>query len=814
MSDDRSAPPPDAPVTVTTLPRLPEAGGAPEARSSEPGAPELKPTGELFAGRYVLESLVGRGGMGRVYRARDGLVGDVVALKTLELGSNPSPDALERFRREVRLARRISHPHVARMHDLGEHSGQHYLTMEYVEGEDLRSLLAREGPLAPVRAARIAQAVCEGLAAAHAAGVVHRDLKPANVLVEKGERVVLTDFGIARALVDEAARHTQGTAGTPMYMAPEVLSGSEVGARADLYAVGLMLYEMLTAAMPFSGDSPMAVAFARLRQPPPDPRTRTAVPDALATLVLHCLAREPDGRPESAARLALSLRAWLESAGGEQAPTSPRLSSLPALAAAPVSQDTPTVARTSSWSLTATREPGVAILPLRFQGAREREFLGDALSDMLIDVLSRTRGVRVTGSGATARFRDEREPRAVGRELGVGFVVDGTVQGSGPTVRISVRLVETAHGTQLWSGRFEDSSEDVFELQDRLGPRIAESLRVELRIAAQHDTTPPEALALFRQAFVQGYTPGFASDVAISGLEQCLELAPDFQLALALQALLCLRAWFAGSGAQRNWEEVARASVTRLEQRAPQLAETHLARAMLASQEGDWRKAVVAARASLETAPTFPVAMQFLGSLQCEAGRADEGLVLLRRAFDLDSQLGLSLFELARCSALRGRMDDYRAAREQLARFSNYRMPGLMLRLRVSAWMKDYEGIRECKRALEDETSAMAANGARYAATVLGEVDPFISIGQLDAMLERRLSPRFASLMRQLATEQLCLTGHPERALEYFLRAADTALIDLEWTDRCPALESMRALPGFAKGRRKVRTRVEAIWNG
>jgi serine/threonine-protein kinase len=269
-----------------------------------------------------------------------------------------------------------------------------------------------------------------------------------------------------------------------------------------------------------------------------------------------------------------------------------------------------------------------------------------------------------------------------------------------------------------------------------------------------------------------------------------------------------------GAGAQRNWEEVARASVARLEQRAPQLAETHLARGMLASQEGDWRKAVIAARASLATAPTFPVAMQFLGSLQCEAGRADEGLVLLRRAFDLDSRLGLSLFELARCSALRGRMDDYRAARERLAGFSTYRMPGLMLRLRVSAWTKDYESVRECKRALEDETSLMAANAARYCATVLGELDPLISVGQLDAMLERKLSPRFASLMRQLATEQLCLTGHPERALEYFLRAADTALIDLEWTDRCPALEPLRALPGFAEGRRKVRTRVEAIWNG
>ncbi|HZH13525.1 MAG TPA: serine/threonine-protein kinase, partial [Archangium sp.] len=197
-------------------------------------SPQESSSGPLFAGRYALVRLLGRGGMGTVYQARDSLVGDVVALKTLELGKDAGPDALERFTREVRLARRITHPHVARMHDLGTHEGQAFLTMEFVEGEDLRALLARERPLAASRAARIALAICEGLAAAHAAGVVHRDLKPANILVESGGRVVLTDFGIARAVAGEAASRTMGTVGTPMYMAPEQVSGDPVDARADL----------------------------------------------------------------------------------------------------------------------------------------------------------------------------------------------------------------------------------------------------------------------------------------------------------------------------------------------------------------------------------------------------------------------------------------------------------------------------------------------------------------------------------------------------------------------------------------------------
>ncbi|HSP80726.1 MAG TPA: protein kinase [Myxococcaceae bacterium] len=802
MTDE--LPPDSAEQTLPSLPR------GPQPHEASPGG--------LFAGRYALEALVGHGGMGKVYRARDTLVGDLVALKTLELGRNPTPDAIERFRREVRLARRISHPNIARMHDLGEHAGRHYLTMEYVDGGDLRTLLEREGPLSPVRTARLGLAVCEGLAAAHAAGVMHRDLKPANVLVEKGGRVVLTDFGIARALASEGAARTQGTAGTPMYMAPEQLGGGTLDERADLYSAGLMLYELLTASLPFTGDSPTAVAFARLRQPPPDPRTRAPVPDALAELVLRCLSREPEGRPASALELAQALRAWLESTG-EQTPEGPHSQLGPRPVTPPPSSatalpETLTPARSTSWSSTLSGALGVAILPLRFLGPREQEYLGEAFTDGLIDSLSRTRGLRVPGSGATARFRQEREPRTVGRELGVGFLVDGMLQGSGPMLRLSVRLVDALSGTQLWSGRFEDSSTDVFEQQERLCQRAAEALRVELLVAAWSHAVTPEALSLYRQALVQGYTPGFPPDVALGWLEECLTLSPGFGPALALHAIFSLRKWFMGvTDPRRDWAAEARASVARVEQHAPELAETYLARAMLSGQEGDWRQAVLSARAALEAAPTFALALQYLGSLKCEAGHADEGLVHLRQAYALDSRLGLSLFELARCSALRGDMEAYRDFSQRLSAFTSFRVPSLMLRLRVAAWTGDLDTVRQLRRELEDETSISAGNGLRYARIVLGELPVSDSVGVLDTLLGQDVNPRFASLMCQLATEQLCLSGHPERALDYFLRAADSALIDLEWTDRCPALAPLRALPGFTEARRKVRARVEAIWN-
>jgi serine/threonine protein kinase/tetratricopeptide (TPR) repeat protein len=803
--------------------------GSDDTVVASPGAPRVGAVdGEgLFAGRYMLLGKIGRGGMGTVYRARDTLVGDLVALKMLELGDGQRGDLLERFRREVRLARRISHHHVARTHDLGEHAGHLFLTMEFVEGEDLQALLGRERVLGPVRAARIALAVCEGLAAAHAAGVVHRDLKPANVLVEKGDRVVLTDFGIARAMAGESASRTQGMVGTPMYMSPEQISGGEVEARSDLYAVGLLLFEMLTGEAPFTGDSPMAVAFARLRLPPPDPAGRPGVPDALAHLVRQCVAREPEERPSGASDVAAVLRTWLVSVGEpvEQAAASrtpvPGVSSTGLITPSSVAsfpgqaaQTDPGLPRATPRTISRPGDQGLAVLPLRFIGPKEQEFLGDAVTEGLIDVLSRTRGARVQSSGATARFRSERDPRVVGRELGVALVADGTVQSLGTMVRASLRLVEVSSGVQLWSGRIEDSGEDVFALQDRLGRRMAEALRGELLIAAYRDQASPEVVAIYRQAVARlSSTPRVLPEEVLVPLEECISQAPGFLPAVAVHALAATRMWFVRSTeVQRDAVSEAQASVDRASQQAPELAETLLARGMRAGQEGNWRSAVVALRAALDAAPTFPGALQYLGGLQCEAGRADEGLARLRAAYELDPGMSIALYEMARCSALRGRMDDYRQHLERLVTYPFQRLPSILLRMRVAAWTKDREELLRCRIELRDEPATIALNTDSYAAALLGEASAMEAVERFDAMLSGKLSPRFASMLCQLASEVLCLTGAPERALTYFQRAADSALIDLEWIDRCPALASLRPFPGFTEGRLKVRTRVESIW--
>ncbi|MDC0713858.1 serine/threonine-protein kinase [Stigmatella sp. ncwal1] len=286
------------------LPTL-SVGGPSESRPLEKG---------LFAERYVLRRVIGSGGMGTVYQAWDELCGQSVALKVLEATGPRNPGAQERFRREAKLARRISHPNVARVFELGSAQGRSFLTMEYVEGEDLRTLLAREGSLSAVRAARLAVEVCAGLEAAHHASVAHRDLKPANVLVERGGRVVLTDFGIARALEDspeEGLTRIHGLVGTPQYMAPEQLTEGKVDGRTDLYAVGLLLYEMLVGQPAFAQSTSLKAAFERMGAPPPDPRDRREVPAELAQVVRGCLAVSPAERPANARAVTRTLEAWL-----------------------------------------------------------------------------------------------------------------------------------------------------------------------------------------------------------------------------------------------------------------------------------------------------------------------------------------------------------------------------------------------------------------------------------------------------------------------------------------------------------------------
>ncbi|HEX3571632.1 MAG TPA: serine/threonine-protein kinase, partial [Acidobacteriaceae bacterium] len=261
--------------------------------------------GRLLAGRYRIIALLGKGGMGEVYRADDLTLGQPVALKFLPDDAARDGSLIERFRNEVRIARRVSHPNVCRVYDVGEVDGHTFFTMEYVDGEDLASLLRRIGRLPQDKALDIARQLCAGLSAAHTKGVLHRDLKPANIMLDGRGQVVITDFGLAG--VAGQIEGAEVRSGTPAYMAPEQLAGKEVTARSDIYGLGLVLYEIFTGKRAFS-DTSAAVLRSRGDRTPSRPSSVVRDLDPVVErVILRCLEKEPSARPATVLSVAAAL---------------------------------------------------------------------------------------------------------------------------------------------------------------------------------------------------------------------------------------------------------------------------------------------------------------------------------------------------------------------------------------------------------------------------------------------------------------------------------------------------------------------------
>jgi serine/threonine protein kinase/predicted Zn-dependent protease len=265
--------------------------------------------GQVFAGRYEVIEELGRGGMGRVYRVKDTQIKEEIALKLLKPEIAADEGMIERFRNELKIARKITHKHVCRMHDINQEEGTPYITMEYVEGEDLKSVIKSKVKLAEKEAIAVAEQVCEGLAEAHELGVVHRDLKPQNIMIDEKGRARIMDFGIARSVEAPGVTQTGMIIGTPDYISPEQAEGKEADHRSDIYAMGVILFEMVTGSVPFQGDTALSVALKHKSQYPMDPRKLNPdVSESMSRLILVCLEKDKERRYQSAGELLDDLR--------------------------------------------------------------------------------------------------------------------------------------------------------------------------------------------------------------------------------------------------------------------------------------------------------------------------------------------------------------------------------------------------------------------------------------------------------------------------------------------------------------------------
>lgn len=548
-----------------------------------------------------------------------------------------------------------------------------------------------------------------------------------------------------------------------------------------------MLFELSTGERPWTGDSVLAIAAARLLRPPPDPRDeRPDEPPQPAALVVRCMARRPEDRYDSAAAIAAAIAAEL---AGLTLPASPS-------APSPVSA-VPFV------DPSARARKRVAVLPFRNAGPPEHDHIADGLTEELIDVLSMVDGLGVRSRGVVMRHKGaERDPRELGRELDVQVVVEGTVRRAGGNVRISARLISVADGMQLWARRFDRPEAEMLNLSDDTARAIADALAVEMRGPARRAELDPAAMDLYLKARVAYHK--FFSDVggaaSIPLYEQALRLAPDEPRILAGHAMARARASLGESGV----DEASRAAADRAIALAPDLGEAHLARAVVYYRQGDGPAAMTAARRALRLAPGNAETHDLVGRMLSETRRLADAKRHLTTALTLEPGMEPPLVALARTAELLGDRDEV----EPLVGDAKETPSFLPLTARLALWPRDASLAAKLLRDLRPDTLPKRMAQLVLTIVVTGQAPEELPMPTGDPALR---TPRARSFAAQLHAECNAVLGRRDSALDAITRAAAVGVMDIAWLDRCPLFDELRADPRFTAASDVVAAKAERV---
>jgi serine/threonine protein kinase/Flp pilus assembly protein TadD len=581
--------------------------------------------------------------MGVVYKATDTRLGRSVALKFLPDDISQDSQAIERFRREARAASSLNHPNICTIHDVGEFEGRPFIAMELLEGQTLKHRIG-EKTIPVTDLLDIGIQIAEGLEAAHSKGIVHRDIKPANIfLINRGPAKIL-DFGLAKLasnsphLSESVAAaslltrtHLDGnelltspgsSVGTVMYMSPEQARGEELDARSDLFSLGVVLYEMSTSVVPFSGST-VALIYDGILHSTAVPATNLnpKLPLAIENIFGKALEKDKDLRYQTATELRTDLKRIKRDLDSNRRPAADKSDS---------SNVRPAAAAPSKKS--------VAVLYFENQsGGKEDEYFRDGMTEDIITELSKITQLQIFPRSEMLAFRDK--PTAapqVGQQLSASYVLEGTIRRSGNRLRITAQLVEISTRHSVWAERYDRQLEDVFAIQDEIARSIAQALRITLtpqeeKTIRLKPTENPQAYDFFLRG--RSYTRRENMDYGLQMFEQAIQLDPQFALAHGGIAHLCGLIYELREQ-NPKWIERGLAACDRATALAPDLPEVLVARARICYAQKKYEESALLAWRAIERKPDCEGSWNILGRAYFASGRYEEAAALTERALE------------------------------------------------------------------------------------------------------------------------------------------------------------------------------------